>query len=126
MIAKKEKWKITERCLDFILESAKSSYPREFAGMLRAQGKTIIEVLIIPGTIQGESHAIFNLSMLPIDFSIVGTVHSHPSYSFYPSPADLELFSKKGRVHIIVAMPFNKESWQGYDWRGKPIEIEVV
>ena len=45
--------------------------------------------------------------MLPIDFAIVGTVHSCPSYSAHPSAADLQLFQKHGKIHIISAKPFD-------------------
>jgi len=75
-------WKIKRECLDLILECSKSNYPNEFGGLLRVDAlskNTIIEVVILPGTISGDSHAIFKLHMLPIDFSMVGTVHSHPS-----------------------------------------------
>ena len=82
--------------------------------------------MILPGTVSGNSHAIFRMNMRPIDFSIVGTVHSHPSPSFNPSDADLQLFGKYGRVHIIAAMPFKDDSWQAYDHFGNPIEMLVV
>ena len=123
-------WKIERECLDFILESAKSSYPNEFGGLLRVLniGKkdTIGEIVILPGTVSGDSHAIFKLHMLPIDFSIVGTVHSHPSPSFHPSGADVFLFRKFGKVHIVVAYPFTTSSWKAYDYNSKEIEISVV
>ena len=122
-------WKITEKCLDLILESAKSSYPNEFGALLRVdleKKDTIIELVLLPGTISGDSHAIFRLHMLPIDFSIVGTVHSHPSPSPYPSDADLQLFRKQGKVHIIVANPYTKSSWNAFDFNGNKIEIEVI
>ena len=83
-------WKIKRKCLDLINECAKSTYPNEFGGLLRVdleRKNTIIELVMLPGTISGETHAIFKLHMLPIDFSIVGTVHSHPSYSARPSGA---------------------------------------
>ena len=82
------RWKITRKCLDLILECAKSEYPNEFGGFLRvdANKKDIItEIVILPGTVSGDSHAIFRMHMLPIDFTIIGTVHSHPSYSARPS-----------------------------------------
>lgn len=119
-------WKIDRECLRMILESSRSMHPREFAGFLRADGDIIREVLLMPGMIHGDRHAIFRLAMLPIDYSIVGTVHSHPSYSNRPSREDILMFSKYGKVHIIVCMPYDERSWRGYDWRGREIEIEVI
>ena len=125
----KVQWKIKRDCLNLILECAKSNYPNEFGGLLRADSlskDTIIEVVILPGTISGDSHAIFRLHMLPIDFSIVGTVHSHPSFNARPSKADLALFSKYGKIHIIAANPYNELSWKSYDYSGNEVVIVVV
>ncbi len=125
----KKKWKIKRSCLDLIFECAKDSYPYEFGGLLSIDETlkdTITEIVILPGTISGESHAIFKLHMSPIDFSIVGTVHSHPSPSTAPSGADLTLFRKYGKVHIIAAKPYNYDSWDGYDYNGNKIKIEIV
>lgn len=122
-------WKIKRECLNLILECAKSNYPNEFGGFLRVDNlskHTIIEVVIIPGTISGDSHAIFKLHMLPIDYSIVGTVHSHPSPSSNASEADLWLFRKYGKIHIIAAQPFNEKSWKAYDYSGSGLEIVIV
>jgi len=122
-------WKITNRCLALLLESAKSSHPNEFAGLLRAdtiEKDTIIEVVLLPGTISGSSHAIFQFHMQPIDFSIVGTIHSHPSYSWKPSSADLQLFQKHGRIHIIIANPYRETSWRAYDPNGNEIALTVI
>jgi proteasome lid subunit RPN8/RPN11 len=123
------KWKIKRKCLDLILECARSNYPNEFGGLLRADtsDKHIIsEIVILPGTISGDSHAIFKLHMLPIDFTIVGTVHSHPSLSSHPSDADVLLFRKFGRVHIVAAYPFITSSWKSYDHNGKEIDMEII
>ena len=122
-------WKIKKKCLDLIFECAKSNYPREFGGLLRIDEKikdTISELVMLPGTISGDSHAIFKLHMLPIDFTIVGTVHSHPSPVPRPSEADLSLFQKHGKIHIIVASPFNEKTWRAYNYLGKEIEMKVV
>ena len=122
-------WEITISCLKLIFECAKSSYPNEFAGFLKVDSTDkhrIIELELLPGTISGGSQAIFKLHMLPIDFSVVGTIHSHPSGVPLPSGADLDLFNTYGRVHIISASPFDESSWRAYDFQGNPIHLTVV
>ena len=135
LFRKKEKnfvqtdWKIKQKCLDLIFECAKSSYPNEFGGLLRVdeeEKNVISELVILPGTISGDSHAIFKLHMMPIDFSIVGTVHSHPGPSANPSEADLQLFRKHGRIHIIAAEPFNNSSWNAYDYNGLDVDVKII
>jgi proteasome lid subunit RPN8/RPN11 len=126
---KSVQWKIKKRCLDLILESSKSIYPNEFGGLLRVDDKeknVISEIVLLPGTVFGESHAIFKLHMQPVDFNIVGTVHSHPGPNSIPSDADLQLFRKHGKIHIIVAVPFNNNSWDAYDYNGNNVNIEIV
>ena len=118
--------KVRRDVLEFICESAKSQHPNEFGGVLRAEKGVITELLVVPGTVSGRSHAIFHLNMLPIDFSVVGTVHSHPGSVPLPSDADRELFRRFGSTHIIVAEPYTLRTWRGYDGRGEPLEIEVV
>lgn len=123
-------WKITRKCLDLVIESSKSNYPQEFGALLRVdrvEKHTIIEVVLLPGTISGDSHAIFHLHMLPIDYSIVGTVHSHPSSVLRPSDADLDLFSHFGKIHIIVGVsPFGEASWNAYDYTGHSVIIDLI
>ena len=124
-----KQWKITKNCLDTILECGKSEFPNEFGGLLRVDMEskdTIIEIVLLPGTISGGSQAIFKLHMLPIDFSIIGTAHSHPSGVPIPTRADLTLFDKYGKIHIIVASPFDEYSWKSYDYSGNQIKLEVV
>jgi proteasome lid subunit RPN8/RPN11 len=123
-------WKITKECLSLIFESSKSNYPQEFGALLRVdriQKHTIIEVVLLPGTISGNAHAIFRLYMLPVDYSVVGTVHSHPSSITRPSDADLDLFNHFGSIHIIVGVsPYGEVSWRAYDYNGQEVSIEVV
>ncbi len=113
-----------------ILESSKSSYPREFGALLRVdrvKKDTIIEVVLLPGTISGDSHAIFRLYMLPIDYSVVGTVHSHPSAIARPSDADLDLFGHFGKIHLIIGVtPYGGTQWKAYEYDGRETTVEVV
>jgi proteasome lid subunit RPN8/RPN11 len=117
---------IKKRTLRMIMAASKSQYPEEFGAMLRAEGAVINELMLLPGTVSGERHAIFQFHNLPIDFTVVGTVHSHPSGDCYPSDADLALFRKYGWVHIISGEPFDMYSWAAFDGKGEPIELSVV
>jgi len=119
-------WKIKRDVLRLIMESSKSSYPDEFGAFLRAKHKIIYEIVLLPGTISGGSSVLYNLLMKPIDFTIVGSVHSHPSGFPIPSEADLQMFSRTGDIHIIVAYPFTMESWKAYDREGREIEVKVI
>ena len=118
--------KIRRRTLKMIMEASKSTYPEEFAAFLRAEEGVIRELVLLPGTVSGDSHAIFRMSMLPVDFTIVGTIHSHPSETSLPSDADLELFRKYGWVHIIAHYPYELDCYTAYNGRGEIIELEVV
>jgi proteasome lid subunit RPN8/RPN11 len=118
--------RIKKETLEFILGAARSSHPREFAGVLRAEGGAITTVLLLPGTLSSDESALLRLHMLPIDPSARGTVHSHPSPDPSPSPADFQLFDKFGSVHLIVAFPYDLNSWRAYNHRGEEIELEVV
>ncbi len=117
---------IKKRTLRMILEASKSSFPEEFGAFLRAEKGVIKELVLLPGTVSGERHAIFRMHMLPIDFTIVGTVHSHPSGACYPSEADRELFRRYGWVHIIACSPYDRSSWTAFDMMGEPRELKVV
>ncbi len=118
--------RIDRETLKFILGASQSSHPNEFIGVLRADGKVVTEVLLLPGTLSSNESALLRLHMLPIDPSACGTVHSHPSPSAEPSEADLALFAKFGHVHIIVAFPYDERSWKAYNHRGEEITLEVV
>jgi len=117
---------IEREALEFILGASRSRRPQEFAGVLRAKNGVITEVLWPPETISSSRSAVMKLHMLPIDPSTCGTVHSHPTGSASPSQEDLVLFAKYGRVHMIVAEPFDERSWRAYDHRGDEIKLRIV
>jgi proteasome lid subunit RPN8/RPN11 len=119
--------KITRRCLDSALSCARSAYPNEFGGVLRADSPGLIsELLLLPGTTAGRRHANFQLFMLPVDLGVAGTVHSHPSGALHPSAADLTLFRHWGQRHLILGHPFGSGQWRAYDGNGEETPLAVV
>ena len=119
-------WGIKRSTLKMMLEAAKSSHPREFAALLRAKDGIITELVLLPGTVSGKRHASLPLHMLPIDFTVVGSVHSHPAPHTHPSSDDLFFFGKFGRIHILISYPYDEGSWQAYDLSGSPLELKIV
>ena len=104
---KRKVWGIKRRALDMIIEASKDSYENghEFAAVLRAKIDVIIELLLLPdGGLRGRTSVMVYLHMLPIDFTVVGSVHSHPSSNYYPSDADLQFFGRAGEINIIIAL----------------------
>jgi proteasome lid subunit RPN8/RPN11 len=118
--------KIKRSVLELVFAVSRESFPDEFAGQLRAREGIIHELTMLPGTLQGRSSALVNLWMMPIDYSVVGSVHSHPSGNFSPSDEDRNFFRKFGSVHIITGRPYSMRTWQAYDDDGEPVVLEVV
>lgn len=117
--------KLQRSLLQLICEASKSQHPHEFCAALRAEGDTLVELLIVP-TVSGPVHALPQMHMLPIDRSFVGTVHSHPSGVPLPSGADRQFFRHYGHTHIIIGSPYDARSWRAWDHDARPIELEVV
>ncbi|MFO7619062.1 MAG: Mov34/MPN/PAD-1 family protein [Thermoplasmata archaeon] len=109
-----------------VLAASRDSHPDEFACLLRADGDTITELLLVPGTMSNQKSAILRLHMMPIDFSVVGSAHSHPTPNFMPSDEDIRFFSQSGAVHLIIAYPYSEGSWNAYSRNGEEIELNVV
>jgi proteasome lid subunit RPN8/RPN11 len=99
---------VDEELLDNMLEGARRLHPRETIALLRGKKKketlTVSELIIPPFATHGHGFANIPLHMLPIDFSIVGTMHSHPSGNLTPSAADVNHFF--GRVLMILGFPY--------------------
>ncbi len=126
ILGKKKIVGITEKILRMVFEASKDAYPHEFAAGMREIDGIISELILVPGTISGPRSALLRLHNLPIDYSMVGVVHSHPSPHIEPSSNDLNMFGRYGRVHIIVGMPYDMSNWQAYDYDGKKIDLPVI
>jgi proteasome lid subunit RPN8/RPN11 len=115
--------------MDAVFEGAKRLYPKETILLLRGKRKkhliTISELVIPPLANYGRGYASIPLHMLPMDFSIVGTAHSHPSGNRTPSYTDLNHFL--GVILMIVAFPFTDEGNVAvYDRTGNRLELRVA
>lgn len=115
--------------LEMILESARRLHPKETILLLRGKASknliNISEVLIPPLATYGNGFSSFKTHMLPIDFSIVGLAHSHPSGNLKPSAEDQNHFM--GKIMFIVAFPYQgKESTAVYSRMGEKLALEVT
>src|SRR3989304_6497040 len=120
---------IPRNLLDTILEGAKQLYPRESFLLLRGKkSKGVISVsnlIVSPFAVHGNWFARFSPYMLPMDFSIVGTVHSHPSGNTKPSHVDLN--HMMGRILMIVGYPYADERCVAvYDSNGEKLVLQVT
>ncbi|WXG46966.1 MAG: Mov34/MPN/PAD-1 family protein [Candidatus Atabeyarchaeum deiterrae] len=120
---------ISRSVIGGILAYAKIQHPRE--GILLLRGSTdktkiyVNEIVVPPLAIHGHSFSNFSPRMLPIDLSIVGTAHSHPSGVLQPSVGDLNNFY--GIIMVIAAYPYNSEERIAvYNREGNAIEYETV
>lgn len=77
-------------------------------GKVGKEAILISEVVIPPLATHGWGFSGFSNIMLPMDLSIMGVYHSHPSGVLKPSIHDLNHFY--GRIMVIGAYPF-----QSYD-----------
>lgn len=118
--------RIDKSVIELIMAAAKDSHPREFACVLRGERGIITEIVLVPGTVTSDRSALLRLHHMPIDFSIVGSAHSHPSPNHTPSRADIGFFANFGPVHIIASFPYTLDSWAAYDRNGDPVELSVV
>jgi proteasome lid subunit RPN8/RPN11 len=120
---------ISQELLQTIFEGAKSLYPKETILMLRGKKKkdiiVITELLVPPLANYGRGFANIRIHMLPMDFSIVGTAHSHPSGNVTPSYADLNHFF--GPILMIIGFPFTDgKNVAVYGRNGEKLALQVT
>jgi proteasome lid subunit RPN8/RPN11 len=112
-----------------ILAYSKGLHPREAILLLRGKVKedaiTITELVVPPLFQTSGNRSYFPVHMLPIDLSILGTAHSHPSGLLEPSQQDL--LNVFGILMIIVGYPYeNLEDVALFDKQGNKSSFEVI
>jgi len=118
---------VSKLLLESMLSLARNNHPREIVLLLRGRVErgfiSIEDFLFPPLAVSGFSFAEFPLHMLPIDFSIIGTAHSHPSGAQAPSIGDLNHFY--GRIMIIFAYPYTPIQAAAFNAKGENMPLEV-
>jgi proteasome lid subunit RPN8/RPN11 len=121
--------RIPSNILDAVYAGAKELYPRESFLLLRGKKSkgiiSITDLLLAPFAAHEEGAVHFNPYMFAGDYTLVGTVHSHPSGNISPSNTDLNYFF--GRVLMIVGYPYEgKGCIAAYDSNGDKVPIEIT
>ena len=120
---------IDRSVIDSVLTYAKIFHPKEGILLLRGINKkdeiSVNEVVIPPFSVHGYGFSNFPLHTLPLDLSIMGTAHSHPSGVLSPSLEDLNHFYS--RIMVITAYPYSSEKQLVvYDRDGKVVEYGII
>lgn len=120
---------ISEDLLQSVFEGAKRLHPKETVLLLRGKKMKntifISDLLIPPLATYGHGFAGIRTHMLPIDFSIVGTLHSHPSGNTTPSTADLN--HSFGQILIITGYPYqNENNMAAYNHNGERVILQIT
>ena len=109
-------------------EFAKTNHPNEIILLLRGEKNGediyITDFLHPPFGSGSKGYASFPSNMLPIDFSIMGTAHSHPSGNLSPSTGDLYNFY--GRIMMIIGPPYDKPVAAAYLKSGEKLHIRLT
>jgi proteasome lid subunit RPN8/RPN11 len=114
---------------DSLLSYALDAYPKEGILLLRgkaSKGEILIDgILIPPLATHGQGFSSFSGSMLPMDLTVMGVSHSHPSGVLQPSIQDLNHFY--GRIMVITAYPFQSYNDIGvFNGQGDRLPCDVV
>jgi proteasome lid subunit RPN8/RPN11 len=137
----KIKWPVIE----MVLELSKDKYPQPYICKLLATDDVISEISIFSNirnnipfvkpleltmvSALSYGNLLERLSVSP-DFTFerefVGFAISHTDESLKPTEEDIQLFSFKGKIHLITANPFDEDSWTVYESGGKRIEVEII
>jgi proteasome lid subunit RPN8/RPN11 len=120
---------IPSNILETVYAGAKELYPRESFLLLRGKKSrgtiSVTDLVLAPFAAHGHGEVHFNPYMFAGDFSLVGTVHSHPSGNISPSHVDLNYFF--GRILMIVGYPYEgKDCIVAYDSNGDKIPVEIT
>jgi proteasome lid subunit RPN8/RPN11 len=118
---------ISDSLLNEITSLARFNHPKEIILLLRGRVEEnqifIDDYLIPPLAVSGFSFAEFPTRMLPIDFSVIGTAHSHPTGFQNPSVRDLNNFYN--RIMMIMPYPYTADKVGVFNSKGENIPLDL-
>jgi proteasome lid subunit RPN8/RPN11 len=118
---------IKSEVFEAIQNFAKHNHPNEVIVLLRGFREKndiiITDFLLPPFGSGGKGFASFPSHMLPIDFTIMGTAHSHPSGIISPSIGDFHNFY--GRIMVIIGPPYDEPKVSAYYKNGEQVEVKI-
>jgi len=117
-------WTVKKTLLEDLMDASKKYYPDEFMCFLSGdkKKKNVDEIVLLPNT-SGRDFASIQESVIPIDPSIIGSVHSHPTGQARPSQADKKLFERYG-LNLIISISEKKIAF--FDSSGSATEVNIV
>ncbi|MBT4870795.1 MAG: hypothetical protein HON47_04425 [Candidatus Diapherotrites archaeon] len=117
-------WKLKQTLLEDLFEASNKYYPDEFMCFLSGnkKTKTIEEIVFLPNN-SGNNFASIWEGVIPLDDTILGSVHSHPTGRASPSSADKHFFLKY-ELNLIISLSENKIGF--FDNTGKQIDVEIL
>jgi len=116
------------KVVDGLLTYSSLNHPKEAMLLLRGTRNkkeiVVTDLVIPPMALHGYSYASFPLHMVPMDSSIIGTAHSHPSGVADPSLEDISNFY--GVIMAIIGFPYNSEQdVKVFDRRGNRLSFTI-
>ena len=119
---------VDKELLGEMLTFAKERHPKEAVLMLRGkvsrESITITDYLFPPFATTNSISASYPIHMLPIDFSIVGTAHSHPSGSLMLSTVDMN--NMYGRISVLMGFPYGPSDVVAYNKQAERLTVKIT
>jgi proteasome lid subunit RPN8/RPN11 len=119
---------VDRELLEEMLAFAKERHPKEAVMLLRGSVKretiTITDYLFPPFATTNSISASYPIHMLPIDFSIIGSAHSHPSGSLVQSTQDTH--NIYGRISLLMAYPYGLGDVAAYNKQAERLILRVT
>jgi len=117
-------WKLKKTLLEDLMDASKKYYPDEFMCFLSGdkKNKTILEIVLLPNE-SGQTFASIQESVIPINDTIIGSVHSHPTGQARPSTADKKFFQRYG-LNLIISTTTKQIAF--FDSKSDEIRVDVI